>query len=336
MVNKNQILPKIPLKIYLEITDKCNLNCSFCYKKNITTKNFINHLSQIIENLKQYDFFEIVILGGEPLLEKKLENILKKVRGSHSKSLITLATNGTFAIGRNMLNYIDAIQISLHSATPEVHDKIVNKRGAFNRTQRFIHTLRNWKGKIGINMVICNYNYKDVYNLAAYLVRYNIDIFSISRLIPNDTKNCQPNQSYHINTALADLRKVNEILKINVAITVPIPVCTIKPPLRAFYLSNSVICDAPFSSLVINHTGDVRPCPSLNVQIGNILEENLESIWQESRVLNKWRAFEFIPNNCKTCDYFSVCMGGCRASAYNSTKELKGEDPLLKEVGRCC
>ena len=56
-------------KVYLEITDICNLSCSFCHK-TLREKKFISEeeFSSLIPKIKPYTDYLYMHLMGEPLL----------------------------------------------------------------------------------------------------------------------------------------------------------------------------------------------------------------------------------------------------------------------------
>ena len=65
-------------KIYIEITNICNLNCKFCPDTNrskelMSLENFEKIISQIYKHTK----LVALHVKGEPLLHNELENILK-------------------------------------------------------------------------------------------------------------------------------------------------------------------------------------------------------------------------------------------------------------------
>ncbi len=81
-------------KIYVEITNNCNLSCSFCPKTTrekqfITTENF----EHIIKNTAHLSDYYYLHLMGEPLLHPKLNEFLKICEKYNKKVVIT--TNGT-------------------------------------------------------------------------------------------------------------------------------------------------------------------------------------------------------------------------------------------------
>ena len=81
-------------KVYIEITNCCNLNCSFCSpvtkeKRYMTTSEF-EHILKEVKKVTDYIYLHV---KGEPLLHPNLIDILKLAEKYHLK--ITLTTNGT-------------------------------------------------------------------------------------------------------------------------------------------------------------------------------------------------------------------------------------------------
>ena len=65
-------------KIYVEITNNCNLNCSFCSKISKTKKEMSEEeFETIIKKIKDYTKYIYLHVKGEPLLHSKLDKLLK-------------------------------------------------------------------------------------------------------------------------------------------------------------------------------------------------------------------------------------------------------------------
>jgi hypothetical protein len=79
---------------WLEITRRCDLNCSYCYQKSDPSSD--KSLLQIEQDLKALLNLRktdtVFITGGEPLLHPDLEAIIKMVKSYHVKPV--LMTNG--------------------------------------------------------------------------------------------------------------------------------------------------------------------------------------------------------------------------------------------------
>ncbi len=105
-------------KIYVEITNKCNLNCSFCSKTNRELREMkIEDFSLVIKKIKNYTDFIYLHVKGEPLLHSKLDSILSICDENNIK--VNITTNGTLLSKRfeilNKHSCIRQINISLHS-----------------------------------------------------------------------------------------------------------------------------------------------------------------------------------------------------------------------------
>ena len=81
-------------KIYIEITNYCNLNCSFCSRDDrIKHEMTLEEFKHIINEIKNYTESIYLHVKGEPLLHSKLDEILSICDENNLKTRIT--TNGT-------------------------------------------------------------------------------------------------------------------------------------------------------------------------------------------------------------------------------------------------
>lgn len=105
-------------KVYLEISNICNLSCRFCpgtkrAKKAMTEEE----LSVLLPKIRPYTDFLYFHLMGEPLLHKKLETFLH-LAGEHGFKVI-LTTNGTLLQKQQEMLLaspaLHKINISLHA-----------------------------------------------------------------------------------------------------------------------------------------------------------------------------------------------------------------------------
>ena len=104
-------------KIYLEITNVCNLDCSFCHKtsraKKLMTEDEFNILLDKIEGKSRYLFFHLM---GEPTLHPHLPRFIDAARAKGFLPAIT--TNGSLLAerGESLLESLPyKVSISLHA-----------------------------------------------------------------------------------------------------------------------------------------------------------------------------------------------------------------------------
>ena len=110
-------------KIYIEITNICNLNCSFCSKNSRKKENMtLEEFKQILEKIKHRTESIYLHVTGEPLLHPNFEEILSIIDKYNIRLNIT--TNGTLLKNKievlNKCKNLRKINISLHS---ENHDE---------------------------------------------------------------------------------------------------------------------------------------------------------------------------------------------------------------------
>ncbi len=105
-------------KIYLEISNVCNLKCSFCPgTRRKPTVMSEETFSSILPQLRQWTDFLYFHLMGEPLCHPHLERFLE-IAGSHGFKVI-LTTNGTLLEKRRQMLLsspaLHKVNISLHA-----------------------------------------------------------------------------------------------------------------------------------------------------------------------------------------------------------------------------
>ena len=115
-------------KIYIEITNVCNLKCKFC-PETIRDKRFMSVLDfeKIVSNVQSYTNLVCLHVKGEPLLHNQLGDILKILEEYNLKANIT--TNGTLIkekldILKNS-KAVRQINFSIHSI---MQNKALNKQ----------------------------------------------------------------------------------------------------------------------------------------------------------------------------------------------------------------
>ena len=110
-------------KIYVEITNFCNLSCSFCSKDSLPRKEMsVNEFKKIIFKIKDYTDSLYLHVKGEPLLHSKLDEILNIC--DENKLKVCLTTNGTLLDKQKdflLKHHIKQINVSLHSEN-KIHD----------------------------------------------------------------------------------------------------------------------------------------------------------------------------------------------------------------------
>jgi len=64
----------------------------------------------------------------------------------------------------------------------------------------------------------------------------------------------------------------------------------------------------------------------LQVNLGNIREQSIMSIWESSPTLVRLRQRDLLKGECGDCQYKLTCSG-CRGRAYEETGDMMANDP---------
>ena len=105
-------------KIYIEITNNCNLNCSFCSKVNREKRYMtVEKYKEILSKIKDYTNYIYLHVKGEPLLHP---NIIEMIELADNYNLkVNLTTNGVlfneYAKELGKCSNLNKINFSLHS-----------------------------------------------------------------------------------------------------------------------------------------------------------------------------------------------------------------------------
>ena len=142
-------------KVYIEITNICNLNCEFCPEtKRMPETMSIETFSNILDQIKPYTDYMYFHVKGEPLLHPEIDKLLDIC---HEKGFkVNLTTNGTLItkVKDNLLmkKALRQINFSLHSLKEDekrqAKDEYINNILSFSKEavdkSDIIISLRLW------------------------------------------------------------------------------------------------------------------------------------------------------------------------------------------------
>lgn len=119
----------------VSLTEKCNLNCGYCYGNSTCSAEYPERLSDI-DLLKLIEAFSILgvdkvrFTGGEPLLRKSIVELIRKTSELNVIRVIGLTTNGILLVGM-LDSLIDAglnrLNVSLDSLDRVTYKNITGK-----------------------------------------------------------------------------------------------------------------------------------------------------------------------------------------------------------------
>lgn len=135
---------------WIEVTDKCNLQCRHCYNESSMVCNKIMSLSNfrlVIDCLIRIGVKNIQIIGGELLIiGDLLKSMLDYAIGKFNN--IEIFTNGTLVTEKWIKYFFKndiAVALSVYSYKPSIHDAVTKVRGSCEKTNRCIEMLSKAK-----------------------------------------------------------------------------------------------------------------------------------------------------------------------------------------------
>ena len=154
-------------RIYIEITNICNLNCSFCPATNRIKKNMsIEEFKTIIDKINNYTNHIYLHIKGEPLMHPNLDEILKIC--NTYKININITTNARLLKNKIDVinnNKIRQINISLHSFNDiEEIKELLNVIDKINNTYISLRLWNNKENKEVLELLSKHYNKPIVFN----------------------------------------------------------------------------------------------------------------------------------------------------------------------------
>jgi radical SAM protein with 4Fe4S-binding SPASM domain len=348
-----------PFMVSYSITTKCNLKCRHCYSDSVEQaapdELSTEEAFHLVDDLSNWGIGLLIIDGGEPLCR---EDLLDIVRYASSKNIrTTIGSNGTLideAMARKMIDAgVMAVAISVDGADAETHDSFRGVEGAFEQTMRGIEACRNAGLPFQLNMVVRKDNLSQLNDMLRLAVNLGANAAEVFDLVAAGRAK---DECKDLVLSLEERKSVMEQLaraQEDYPLIIRVPGCPMYPLIlqekdikpkhfppemlqRIPYYGRGCAAGMPMGYIMVISNGDVNPCMLLQVNLGNIREQSITSIWESSPELIKLRNRDLLKGECGVCNYKLTCSG-CRGRAYEETGDMMETDPgcwMVSEVSR--
>ncbi len=294
-------------KVYVEITNVCNLRCNFCpetkrQSKYMTQSEFL-HVIEEIKPLTDYVYFHLM---GEPLLNPELGSFITICSDNNIK--VNITTNGTLLEKKKDLllstEGLRKVGISLHSFEANLEEKSLSEylEGVINfvkeASQRgIICELRLWNAESkdiahgnSLNSIIINTLYKA---FGPQVAQCN-----------TDNRKDMPQGDF-----LLDELLLRQNTKIADRVFLHLAHKFQWPDMDRADSAEEVFCYGLRDQFGILVDGTVVPCcldSEGNIPLGNIFEQPLRDILASPRACSMYDGFtarKAVEELCKRCGY---------------------------------
>jgi len=329
-----------PVRVYWEITRKCNLKCPQCFNNSTSAlpgELDLEECLKVIRGLKSDGVIEVRITGGEPTQKEGWDKLV--ACATEEGLVVSLNTNGVFSddstvekIGRSG---IDQVIVSV-DGPKKIHEESRGK-GNFKKVIKTIKKLNYYQTSVRANILLTKkvlpyieemvYFLKDMVQEICFMQLKPIGRGGkILSLAPSHLKMIE------VDKRLGLLRKSYPELKISSGYDF-IPTKKIIP----VPCLDLTTCASGFRGCNLDSRGNIYSCGfleeiSCDYSLGNIVKESysLLDVWHNSNKLNSFRKANLRKTRkCQKCQHFrKVCFGSCVVmEQYKLRKSISGRDP---------
>lgn len=311
--------------VWLQMTDNCNLECSYCFvNKKVSAispdmaKTIVNKIANDARALG-FDRVVFKLAGGEPMLEYKTVTELvewaeKSIATNEFSVRFSLITNGTF-LPINILDLMSSGRLGVSISLDGVDKWHNNERkykgigsDSFSDVDRTINQLLKYNVKPFVLVTVGLNNIDGLCEVAEYCISRNLRFrFSVRRLNRIDNDSIK-----HDNRVLAEgLCRCYEWISNNV-------------PKESLYTSHKLgsinllhprtrVCGLGVNSATVSTTGGVSLCPQYDLDnpIAQFDNGNVVDLVSKQQRYDSNKIHVLSNPECEDCMWRYTCGGGC-------------------------
>lgn len=280
-------------KVYIEITNLCNLSCNFCPKtarelKFMEEDSFLH----IVKSVKPYTDYIYFHLMGEPFLNPKLGRFLE-ISGENGLK-VNITTNGTLIDNvKEVLIASTALrQVNISLSSFEANQKTEELNVYLDNVVNFIYQAME-KSKIIVSIRLWNMDSEELKGSN----QSNGDIL--------DMLETKLKLDFKLSEKLQKSNSVKLLEKVYLNMSEKFS----WPDINQEKIEESVFCYGLRDQMGILVDGTVVPCcldSEGNIPLGNIFKTPLEDILNSERAINLYEGFSrrcAVEELCKRCGY---------------------------------
>lgn len=301
-----------------ELTYRCSEMCIHCYNPGATrnstevsyranqTELSIEDYRRIIDNMYDNGLVKVCLSGGDPFSKEIVWKLLDYL---YLKGIaVDIFTNGQkiFKQVERLADYYPRlVGLSIYSGLAEVHDAITRIPGSWNKTMQVVKGLHEYAIPMHLKCCVMQTNLHSYYMVADIAKEYGaIPQFEINITESNDGDICAK-----------QLRLTEEQLQVvlrdnNIALYVGKEAPNYGGVEKDL---SSCSCGAGGTGFCMSPNGDMRGCVAFTQVYGNLKEQSVPEILENSKTLCEWRNTiieDFTEcGRHDYCDYCNLCAG---------------------------
>jgi len=315
--------PTAPYRLDLALTYRCNNDCAHCYnvehpslsaaqasdgKDELSTADW----KRVLDKAWDLGIPHIIFTGGEPTLR---DDLLELVAHAEKNGQITgLNTNARRLsdpgyVEKLVAAGLDHVQITVESYDAQVHDLMTGAKGAFPQTIKGLQNALASPLYVMTNTTMLRTNAATIPATLDFLADTGVPTVGLNALIHSGRGSV-------VGTGLAESelaplleiarRKTGERGQRLIWYT-PTQYCGFDPMALELGVKG---CTAALYNMCVEPDGGVLPCQSYYHQLGNLLSDDWDAIWNHDLAV-RLRERQGLPEKCTGCALLAECGGGC-------------------------
>ncbi len=331
-----------PTEVHFSITNRCDQKCSHCYMDSGTDSEDsldTNEIKAVLDQLNEKRVFHIAFGGGEAFLRSDFPEIVDYC--SQLGMVPNLTSNGQDI----RTEHIDTLKKmgQINFSVDGIADRFMinGREGCFEKLQSSINFLRKNRIYPGFNTVVSKMNFDHLEEIVQFANKNEISEVEFLKYKPLGRSRKEYEQfsltQEQIRSFYPKLEKLQKQYSVQLKIDcsfIPSMVYH-KPKIKNLVKLGITGCDAGNTLLSINSKAIFSGCSFVaNSETVTNFAEN----WTNSEQLTKFRNLSSkIAEPCRSCNYLSVCKGGCRAVAIHQSGNFSQPDnecPFVYDYNR--
>jgi radical SAM protein with 4Fe4S-binding SPASM domain len=306
----------MPLFCCLEITTLCNNKCVHCYNSVGETMSF-ELAREAMDGAKELGVLFLSITGGEPFLHGRMWDILDYA--GEQGFAVLLYTNATL-IGESDAKKLKELRIyhvdtTLLGGSAETHDRLTRTPGSFARTMNALELLKRYGINVAVKTPVMKENMQELGAIKKMLSDMGIYHMDSPLIFAKDDGGKEPLRYRIDDGQLLEFFSSREVRCVNGD-------------------SGARTCHFGRNTFAVRADGNVNPCISVPLKLGNIRQEPLISIWRDSESLRYIRdmTYETI-EECGGCSLKNWCFR-CEGISFTEERRLFAPSGELCRMAR--
>jgi radical SAM protein with 4Fe4S-binding SPASM domain len=306
--------PSAPYRMDLAVTYRCNNDCPHCYNARPRTYPELPTEAwlRILDRLWEIGIPHVVFTGGEATLRDDLPELI--AHAERNGQITGLNTNARRLADRAYVQKLveaglDHVQITVESHDADVHDRMVNLRGAWKQTLQGVRNVLDTPLYVMTNTTMLQENSPTLRQTLDFLAETGVPTIGLNALI-------YAGRGATVGTGLpeADLPPLLELARERTDFYgqrliwyTPTQYCHFDPMQLELGVKG---CTAALYNMCIEPDGKVIPCQSYYAPLGTLPDDPWEAIWNHPLSISL-RERRYVPAKCTGCSLLAECGGGC-------------------------